>query len=77
MLNHYRNMIVLKDRDEMKLLDQIKEISFPVEIVAMYGMNGHHFAYLVPDRPVKRVVKKKATKKKTLDEIQTKLNEGV
>lgn len=74
MLNRYKNMIVISDKDAGALVEQIKAIPYEFSIKAMYGLNGRHHAYLVVDRPVKVVKKKKAQAKKSLSELQTKLN---
>jgi hypothetical protein len=48
----------LKSQDKLKVFSdishaglwkQITDITLPVKIVAIYGMNGHHFAWIQTD----------------------------
>lgn len=77
MLNRFKNMIVLSAKSAEDLNEQLVSQGIMFDIVSMYGLNGRHYAYIVPDRPVKVIKKKRADKKPIdLNDIKNKLNKG-
>lgn len=68
-------MIVLSSKSAEELNDQLKRFGIMYDIVWMYATNSRHYAYIVPDRPVKITKKKSnANKTKSLEELEDKLN---
>jgi len=73
MLNRYKNMIVLSAKSAEGLNDQMKSLGIMFDIISMYGLGSRHYAYIVPDRPTK-LVKRKAVKQVSVDELNKKMN---
>lgn len=75
MLNRYRNMVVLSGKTAEDLNEQMKSMGIMFDIVWMYATTARHYAYIVPDRPIKVVKKKKKVKKQpSVKELQDKIN---
>jgi len=73
MLNRYKNMVVLSAKSAEDLKEQIKSLSMLFDIQAMYASGGRHYAYIIPDRPVK-LVKRKPVKHKSIESMNEKIN---
>ncbi len=56
-------------------MDQIRSIPTMFSIVSMYGFDGKHYAYLNFEEPVKIVTRKEVEKRKSVIELQNKLNQ--
>ncbi len=52
MLNKYRRMQVISDSDPEKLMERIRAFTEMFDIIALYGVNGRHYAWLRFDRPM-------------------------
>lgn len=73
-LNRYKNMIVLSESEPEKLLAQIKSFYQAFDIMALYGVNGRHYAWINIDRPVVITKKKKQEVDLGVLAIEEKLN---
>lgn len=61
-LSKYQNIQVLHFDDPNKLKDALASILLPFEVINLYGMNGRHYAWIVPSQKVKLVPVKKSFK---------------
>jgi hypothetical protein len=73
-LNKYKKMQILSDSDPEKLLDLIKSQYVAFDIVALYGVNGRHYAWINFDRPMDMRVEKSKRKTLSIDDMNKELN---
>jgi uncharacterized protein (DUF2249 family) len=75
MLNKYRRMQVISDSDPEKLMERIRAFTEMFDIIALYGVNGRHYAWLRFDRPMDMRLENNSKKKaKSLEQITKELN---
>lgn len=61
-LSRHQNIEVLQSEDPVKLKEALANIMLPFELVSIYGLNGRHYAWIVPGKKVRVVPVKKSFK---------------
>lgn len=75
MLNKYKRIQVISDSDPEKLMERIRGFIEMFDIIALYGVNGRHFAWLRFDRPMDMRIESNSKKKmKSIEQLTEDLN---
>ena len=61
-LSNNQNIEVIHSDDASKLKEALASIKLPFEIVSVYGLNGRHYAWIIPTVKVQVVPAKKSFK---------------
>ena len=57
--NISQNLTFLEGQSAQELLDQIKQIRLPIQIISMYAVGSRHFAWIVTTAKINKVTKGK------------------
>lgn len=57
-LSYYSNLEFLVANGAQELLDQIRQIKLPCQIIAMYPVGSKHYAWIKPTGKLKKVQQK-------------------
>ena len=54
-----QNLDFLEGQSAKELLDQIKQIKLPIQIISMYAVGSRHFAWILTTAKINKVTKGK------------------